>query len=71
MPPNMGEQYTSQFRAIYPDLAKQNKASLIPFLLKGVGGESKYNQQDGIHPTPEGHKIVADNVWEILQNTVQ
>ena len=71
MPPNMGEQYTSQFRAIYPDLAKQNNAPFIPFLLKGVGGESQYNQQDGIHPTAEGHKIVAENVWEILQSTLQ
>jgi acyl-CoA thioesterase I len=71
MPPNMGEQYTTQFRAIYPDLAKENKAALIPFLLKGVGGESQYNQQDGIHPTAEGHKIVAENVWEILQRTLQ
>ena len=70
MPPNMGEQYTSQFRAIYPGLAKENKAALIPFLLKGVGGESQYNQQDGIHPTAEGHTIVAENVWEILQSTL-
>ena len=71
MPPNMGEQYTTQFRTIYPDLAKENKLSLIPFLLKGVGGESQLNQQDGIHPTAEGHKIVAGNVWEILQGTLR
>ena len=70
MPPNMGEQYTTQFRKIYPDLAKENKLSLIPFLLKGVGGESQLNQQDGIHPTAEGHKIVAENVWEILGSTL-
>lgn len=70
MPPNMGEQYTSQFRAIYPDLAKENNLPLIPFLLQGVGGESKYNQADGIHPTAEGHKIVAETVWQVLKDHV-
>lgn len=71
MPPNMGERYTSQFRAIYPELAKENDLPLIPFLLEGVGGEAQFNQQDGIHPTAEGHEIVAKNVWEILKNNVQ
>ena len=71
MPPNMGEQYTTQFRSIYPDLAKENKLPLIPFLLKGVGGEANLNQQDGIHPTPEGHRVVAQNVWEILKENVR
>ncbi|HYF31089.1 MAG TPA: arylesterase [Chitinophagaceae bacterium] len=70
MPPNMGEQYTSQFRAIYPDLAKENNLPLIPFLLQGVGGEAHLNQQDGIHPTAEGHEIVAENVWAILKNNL-
>lgn len=71
MPPNMGEQYTTQFRAIFPDLAEENKLPLIPFLLKGVGGEATLNQQDGIHPTPEGHKILAENVWETLQGQLR
>ncbi|HEY0680231.1 MAG TPA: arylesterase [Chitinophagaceae bacterium] len=71
MPPNMGQQYTSEFRAIFPELAKVNKATLIPFLLEGVGGEARFNQQDGIHPTPEGHEIVAGNVWKVLQKFVQ
>ena len=70
MPPNMGEQYTSQFRAIYPGLAKENNLPLIPFLLQGVGGESQFNQADGIHPTAEGHKIVAETVWQVLKDHV-
>jgi acyl-CoA thioesterase-1 len=66
IPPNMGQKYTSEFRSIYPELAKKNNIILIPFLLEGVGGEEKLNQQDGIHPTAEGHKIVAENVWKEL-----
>jgi acyl-CoA thioesterase-1 len=66
MPPNMGQQYTTQFRNVFPDLAKANNVSLIPFLLEGVGGEVKFNQQDGIHPTAEGHQILADNVWKVM-----
>jgi acyl-CoA thioesterase-1 len=67
MPPNLGQQYTAEFRSIFPDLAKKNNCRLIPFILEGVGGEAKFNQEDGIHPTAEGHKIVAENVWRELQ----
>lgn len=67
MPPNMGQQYTTEFRTIFPELAKKNNSTLIPFILEGVGGEVKLNQQDGIHPTAEGHKIVAENVWRELR----
>ena len=70
IPPNMGQDYTAQFRKIYPQLASKNKIELIPFLLKGVGGDPKLNQRDGIHPTAEGHKIVAENVWEVLKNNL-
>jgi len=68
LPPNMGQQYTSGFRAIYPDLAEKNDMTLIPFLLEGVGGEAKFNQEDGIHPTEEGQKIVAENIWRELKD---
>ena len=67
VPPNMGNQYTSEFRGIYPDLAKKNKATLIPFLLEGVGGIEKLNQSDGIHPNVEGHKIVARNIAPVIE----
>ncbi|MEO6837777.1 MAG: arylesterase [Ginsengibacter sp.] len=67
IPPNMGPDYTTKFKEIYPRLASENKIQLLPFLLKGVGGDPKLNQRDGIHPTAEGHKIVAENVWGILK----
>ena len=63
IPPNIGQKYASDFRAVYADLAKKNDLTLIPFLLEGVGGEAKLNLPDGIHPTAEGHKILAENVW--------
>lgn len=67
MPSNMGAEYTAAFRKMFPELAKANEAALIPFLLEGVGGKPELNQPDLIHPTAEGHKIVADNVWVILK----
>ncbi|MEO8764802.1 MAG: arylesterase [Ginsengibacter sp.] len=67
IPPNMGRQYSTGFTNLYPELAAKNKMALVPFLLQGVGGDPKLNQQDGIHPTAEGHKIVAENVWNILK----
>jgi acyl-CoA thioesterase-1 len=67
LPPNMGQTYSSGFRDLFPELAKRNDMTLIPFLLEGVGGEAKLNQQDGIHPTAEGARIVAQNVWQVLQ----
>ncbi|MGA2748715.1 MAG: arylesterase [Verrucomicrobiota bacterium] len=67
MPPNMGQDYDRAFAKIFPDIAKKCHAALIPFLLEGVGGDPHLNQPDGIHPTPDGHKIVADNVWKVLR----
>lgn len=67
VPPNMGPDYTSKFRKIFPELAKKNNATLIPFLLQDVAGNEKLNQADGIHPNVEGHKIVAENVFKIVK----
>lgn len=67
IPPNMGQEYTREFRTIFPDLAKKNDLQLIPFLLNGVAGNPELNLPDGIHPTAEGQKIVRDNVWVILK----
>jgi acyl-CoA thioesterase-1 len=67
MPPNMGADYTRQFAAVYPQVAEKFGLTLIPFLLERVGGIPRLNQPDGIHPTPEGHKIVAETVWRVLQ----
>lgn len=66
VPPNMGATYTTQFTAIFPEIAKKNNATLMPFLLEGVAGNEKLNQADGIHPNAEGHKIVATNMTKIL-----
>jgi len=66
VPPNLGKEYTNEFKNIYPDLAKQNKGTLIPFLLEGVAGDEKLNLPDGIHPNVEGHKIVAKNLIRII-----
>ncbi|GAA3510707.1 arylesterase [Aquimarina addita] len=70
LPPNLGQVYTKEFRQMYPDLAKKNNLKLIPFILKDVGGIAALNQSDGIHPTAEGHKIVANTVWELLKTTI-
>lgn len=70
IPPNMGQDYTTEFRNIFPELAEKNKVALIPFLLDNVGGIPELNQGDGIHPTIEGHKIVAKNVWNVLQHVI-
>lgn len=67
VPPNMGKVYSDGFQKIFPEVAKKNNATLIPFLLEGVAGDEKLNQSDGIHPTVEGHKIVAGNVGKVLE----
>ncbi|MEX0812313.1 MAG: arylesterase [Chitinophagales bacterium] len=67
VPPNMGEKYGTAFNAIFPKVAEEKEVLFLPFLLEGVAGESELNLEDGIHPNPEGHKIVAENVWEVLK----
>jgi acyl-CoA thioesterase-1 len=66
VPPNMGPEYSAGFRKLYPDLAREFNATLMPFLLDGVAGIESLNQGDGIHPNAEGHRIVADNLAKIL-----
>ena len=63
MPRSMGEDYARAFAALYPALAADNRLTLIPFLLEGVGGRPELNQGDGIHPNPAGHAAVAETVW--------
>ncbi|UXX80730.1 arylesterase [Reichenbachiella carrageenanivorans] len=66
IPPNMGQEYADSFQQIYPALAEKYQIPLIPFLLEGVAGDPALNLEDGIHPTPEGHQILAENVWQVL-----
>ena len=67
MPPNLGGDYAEQFRKVFFDVARENDAVMIPFLLEGVGGTRELNQADMIHPNPRGHQIVADVVWKTLE----
>ncbi len=66
-PPNMGQNYTDRFRSIFSELADSNDVIFLPFILEGVAGEPELNLPDGIHPTEEGHKILARNVWDVLK----
>ena len=66
-PPNLGSRYTAEFQEMFVDLARENHAALIPFLLAGVGGVDSLNQRDGIHPNVVGERIVANNVWKVLE----
>jgi acyl-CoA thioesterase-1 len=65
--PNLGADYVRRFAAIYPDAARANDAVLVPFVLEGVAGVQRLNQADGIHPTAEGQKIIAESVWRALE----
>lgn len=71
IPPNMGEDYAKKFRELFPELARKNNMTLIPFLLQDVGGVRELNQPDGIHPTAEGEKIVVKNVWNVLHEVLK
>ena len=70
-PPNYGFDYTISFHQVYPALAKRYHAALVPFLLQGVAGIDALNQSDGIHPSPQGARMVADNVWTVLKPVLE
>jgi acyl-CoA thioesterase I len=67
IPPNYGRTYSQSFEAIYPELAREFGATLVPFLLDGVGGISSLNQPDGVHPTAQGQRKMAETVWRVLE----
>jgi len=68
VPPSMGLSRFEEFKAIFPKLARKNKMAFVPFLLENVATITELNQEDGIHPTTAGQKIIAENVWKILYN---
>lgn len=70
-PPNMGAEYTRQFRQAFADLAREYKVAFIPFVLQGVGGLAEYNQADGIHPNAKGEQVMTDTVWRTLRPMLQ
>jgi acyl-CoA thioesterase-1 len=69
-PPNYGEQYAASFRQVFHDLARENKVTLVPFLLEGVAGVSDLNQSDGIHPTSAGAARIADHLWPTVETMI-
>jgi acyl-CoA thioesterase-1 len=69
--PNLGEKYTAEFRAMFPELARRNGLTLLPFLLDGVAGHRALNQADGIHPNMAGERIVAENMWRALRPVLE
>ncbi len=70
-PPNLGERYTSAFREVFPEVARAEGVDLVPFLLEGVAGVAELNQDDRIHPTSRGHRIMAETVWPYLEPLVR
>lgn len=67
IPTNLGKEYTEGFAAIYPRLASEYDILFVPFFLKGVAGSPSLNQSDGIHPTAEGQKVLAANIYPTLE----
>jgi acyl-CoA thioesterase-1 len=66
-PTNLGATYTSAFRGMFPTLAREHGATLLPFLLEGVAGHPALNQADGIHPNYAGERMVTETVWRGLE----
>ncbi len=71
VPPNLGPEYTETFRSMYAELAEENDAALIPFLMEEVGGYEEHMQNDGIHPNARGHRRMAETVWEHIKPILQ
>ncbi|HEX2080025.1 MAG TPA: arylesterase [Longimicrobium sp.] len=65
--PNLGPEYVEDFNRAYPELARENDLTFIPFLLEGVAANSAMNLADGIHPNEQGHRAVAATVWRTLE----
>ena len=68
---NLGQEYTNTFRAIYPAVAEEYHLILIPFFLEGVAGDPKLNQQDFIHPTAAGYKIVVETIYPYVVQGIE
>lgn len=66
-PPNLGPQYVDRFRETFSRVAAEEDARLVPFFLDGIAGIAEMNQADGIHPTAQGHELMAERVWTVLE----
>jgi len=67
LPPNYGAEFTKEFEALFPAVARRAKIAFMPFLLDGVATDPRLNQPDGIHPTAAGHQVIADHLWSYLR----
>lgn len=70
-PPNMGRGYADRFAGVFPEVARRNDLELVPFILEGVGGVRSLNQADGVHPTAEGQRVIAENVWPAVERVLR
>lgn len=71
MPGSMGRAFAEAYAEVFPKVATENRASLVPYLLEGVGGVARLNQPDLIHPTAEGQKKIAETVWAALREVLE
>jgi acyl-CoA thioesterase-1 len=69
--PNLGRDYAGEFDGVYPALASKYDTAFVPFLLQDVAAQRRLNQADGIHPTAEGHVLIADRVWQELRSILR
>ena len=67
LPPNYGAEYTREFQAVFPEVARSAGVAFMPFLLDGVAADPRLNQPDGIHPTAAGYQVIADRLWPYLR----
>ena len=67
LPPNYGAEFTRQFAAVFPAVARHARIAFMPFLLDGVAADPRLNQPDGLHPTAAGYQVIADRLWPYLR----
>jgi acyl-CoA thioesterase-1 len=70
-PPNLGQDYTAKYRAVFPEISARYRVKFLPFLLQGVAGVPELNQRDGIHPTADGARKVADLLYPLVEQAVR
>ncbi len=67
---NLGPAYTAEFNRIYPEIAEQNGLIFMPFFLEGVATRRALNNDDGLHPNPQGYKVIVDNLLPYVKQAV-
>ena len=70
-PPNLGKEYGAAFDAVFPRLAAKHGIALFPFLLAGVAAKPDLNQDDGIHPNPDGIAVIVENILPYVLKLIE